>query len=212
MFVTMVGMQGRASTWKGKEPSRAGGEGRGWVYWVLWYWKLSNHVCHWVKSDMWIPTTPFSDCPDSPFQIFPHCWMYCCDGLQCDLICGHSLEAAPVAEEPIAPELPDQSPEIQDTSEEEADAVEEAKEVPEDDVVWSSWCFEIYECKRVKASHLPCGLKLFGGSPWPRSTTTLCSSPWSECKAEPPHEKGKSPAEQAEKDAVGFTEFCDIGN
>ena len=79
-----------------------------------------------------IPISKFSDCPDSIFQVLPHCWMCCCHVLQCDLICGHSPEATPVAEEPIETELPDQSPE---TSEVEADAVEDVEEVTEADLV-----------------------------------------------------------------------------
>ena len=90
--------------------------------------------------------------------------MCCCDGLQCDLMCEHCLEAAPVAEEPTATEVPDQSPERQDTRELVADAVEEVKETTEADMIWSSWCFERYECSRVRANHFPCALKLFGGS------------------------------------------------
>ena len=63
--------------------------------------------------------------------------MCCCDGLQCDLMCGHCPEAAPVAEEPIAREVPDQSPERQETREVVADAAEEVKETTEADVILS---------------------------------------------------------------------------
>ena len=50
-------------------------------------------------------------------------------------MCGHCLEAAPVAEEPIATEVPDQSPERQETREVVSDAVEEVKGNTEADVI-----------------------------------------------------------------------------
>ena len=50
-------------------------------------------------------------------------------------MCGHCLEAAPVAEEPIATEVPDQSRERQETREVVADAVDEVKETTETNLV-----------------------------------------------------------------------------
>ena len=91
----------------------------------------SRDVCYTSQVGRMNPHNSFfSDFPDST-QIFWRCWMCCCDGLQCDLMCGHCLEAAPVAEEPKATEVPDQSPEKQETSEVVADAVEEVKETTE---------------------------------------------------------------------------------
>ena len=95
----------------------------------------SRDVCYTSQVGRMNPHNSFfSDFPDSSFKCpstLLDCWMCCCDGLQCDLMCGHCLEAAPVAEEPIATEVPDQSPERQDTRELVADAVEEVKETTE---------------------------------------------------------------------------------
>ena len=91
-----------------------------------------------VKTD--VSQLLFLRLPRPYFQdlsTFLECWMSCCVVFQYDLMCGHCLEAAPMAEEPIATEAPDQSPERQETREVVADAAEEVKETTEADVILS---------------------------------------------------------------------------